>query len=736
MKRILTFLALCIVMCLHSCYDDAALWQTVNDHSTRLTQLETLCNQMNSDISSLKTLVTAIQNGGYITSVTPLVENRVEVGYMLTLSNGKTVSVYHGSQGDKGDKGNKGDQGDEGSTPNIAVKQDTDGKYYWTVDGEWLLDDKESKVQVAPEEAEDGVTPLVRIENGIWQVSYDNGTSWNDLGSAEPENPCIFKDVKYEKGILTLYFSDETMLPLSVGSAFQIVLGEYVLKGISYEVPYTIIGAIGDVEVFCLALAEFEQECWAMQVIKESAYTGKIKVDSWWDDAEYNGRAVLFALDENGTTISKTLKWTTGVFEPMFEDEYYFGPESSQFEIKFASNREWDVEVDADWLTYIKTKAVEEKTFAFAVQENTGSYRTSNIRFTSGDKIVDIPVSQKYGLNFNAVFRVDKSTNLITDATSFYIYFDSSDQQCILNSEGKTLYEVLGYTSWDEFAYAYGDINNPSGDIMFSLYDLKTNISYGEDVIPTGGYLYITPEGKPRYDDGNYFAKMRWNSSYNLLSSRLYLAIDPSFECKTYSFGIVLSTPTAEARIEFNINIVPYVDPEAGMYNNPLPSGEYEFDIKDDLEIAIPYDAEARYKNESVYKIIKQTIGMTSYELYNNMSSSQSYFLLPDDSNSYKIIRLDSDANKVASYTEAAVFIHSFGLSRVYTDEFLIYRVFGVLNPDGSTYSWSQQVLEALEKGTVYKYKFVFEYTGKDQIGTYSFVFNIEAKFKKKETTL
>ena len=189
MKRILTFLALCMVMCLHSCYDDAALWQTVNDHSTRLTQLETLCNQMNSDISSLKTLVTTIQNGGYITSVTPLVENRAEVGYMLTLSNGKTVSVYHGSQGEKGDKGdqgekgdkgNKGDQGDEGSTPNIAVKQDTDSKYYWTVDGEWLLDDKGNKVQVAPEEAVDGITPLVRIENGIWQVSYDNGTSWND----------------------------------------------------------------------------------------------------------------------------------------------------------------------------------------------------------------------------------------------------------------------------------------------------------------------------------------------------------------------------------------------------------------------------------------------------------------------------------------------------------------------------------------------------------------------------
>ena len=53
-------------------YDDSALRNDLNDLENRLTILEERCKQMNTNISSLQTIITALQNNDYITSVTPI----------------------------------------------------------------------------------------------------------------------------------------------------------------------------------------------------------------------------------------------------------------------------------------------------------------------------------------------------------------------------------------------------------------------------------------------------------------------------------------------------------------------------------------------------------------------------------------------------------------------------------------------------------------------------------------
>ena len=62
MKKLFVLAALSIAAILPSCsddYDDTALRGRVDDLEDRVEQLETLCRQLNSDISSLHTLVTA-----------------------------------------------------------------------------------------------------------------------------------------------------------------------------------------------------------------------------------------------------------------------------------------------------------------------------------------------------------------------------------------------------------------------------------------------------------------------------------------------------------------------------------------------------------------------------------------------------------------------------------------------------------------------------------------------------
>ena len=166
-------------------------------------QLQKLCNQMNTNIASLQTIVGALQNNDYVQSITPLMENGKEVGYTITFTKSGAVTIYHGKDGANGNDGQNGTNGVDGHTPTIGVKQDTDGVYYWTVDGEWLLDDNGNKIKAVGKDGQDGangndgqngtngtdgITPELKIENGYWYVSYDEGATWKQLGKATGED--------------------------------------------------------------------------------------------------------------------------------------------------------------------------------------------------------------------------------------------------------------------------------------------------------------------------------------------------------------------------------------------------------------------------------------------------------------------------------------------------------------------------------------------------------------------
>ena len=199
MKKIF-YVALSLFL-LSGCYDDTRIWEELRDHEERLQKLEALCAQVNSDVASLQELVSAIETGDYITDVRPYRENGVDVGYEITFSRKKSIVIYHGRDGEDGKDGSSVSGGNL-IIPVIGVKTDTDGGKYWTVGGEWLLDDTGAKVSAvgkngedgqdgaAGEKGEDGVTPKFKIEDDYWYVSYEDGAdgSWQRLGKAVGED--------------------------------------------------------------------------------------------------------------------------------------------------------------------------------------------------------------------------------------------------------------------------------------------------------------------------------------------------------------------------------------------------------------------------------------------------------------------------------------------------------------------------------------------------------------------
>ena len=177
----------------------------VSDHEQRLSDLEEWQDQVNQNIASLQQLLNTTD---YITSVTPLVEGGEEVGYTIQFLNSDPINIYHGKKGDEGDKGEPGEQGDDGHTPQIGLTQGTDGNWYWTLDGELMLDKDNNPIRANGEDGQQGQqgqqgqpgqsgasapTPQIKLGSTIdsgaiadggtvdpdaWYLSVDGGQTW------------------------------------------------------------------------------------------------------------------------------------------------------------------------------------------------------------------------------------------------------------------------------------------------------------------------------------------------------------------------------------------------------------------------------------------------------------------------------------------------------------------------------------------------------------------------------
>ena len=199
MKRFLLSVVLATSLAFTSCqFDDSDIWdkfgeveESIRDHEERISALEELCKQMNTNIEALQTLVEALEKRDYVTNVSEVRNNGVVIGYTISFAYSGDITIYHGQNGKDGTNGT------DGYTPQIGVMQDADGIYYWTLDGEWLLDDNGNKIKANATDGKDGqngsngtdgITPLLKIENDYWFVSYDNGVTWVQLGKATGED--------------------------------------------------------------------------------------------------------------------------------------------------------------------------------------------------------------------------------------------------------------------------------------------------------------------------------------------------------------------------------------------------------------------------------------------------------------------------------------------------------------------------------------------------------------------
>ena len=137
--------------------------------------------QMNQGLVTLRGIVSEMAAKGYIVDVQEI-DDPERGGYTLVF---RTVNLDADGKISSEDtysinllSGVDGKNGEDAQPFVVSVKQDEeDGRWYWysVQDGDWLRSADGNRFLV---DGTDGKTPQLKVVEGFWQISWDNGETW------------------------------------------------------------------------------------------------------------------------------------------------------------------------------------------------------------------------------------------------------------------------------------------------------------------------------------------------------------------------------------------------------------------------------------------------------------------------------------------------------------------------------------------------------------------------------
>ena len=367
---------------------------------------------MNTNISSLQKIVDALQDNLSISKV-----EQISDGYIIHFSDGSTATIKNGKNSE--------------DAPIIGVKKDTDGIYYWTLDGEWLTDEKGNKVKAQGtdgkdgvdgedgndgvdgedgvdgtngKDGKDGITPQLKIENGRWMLSMDNGKTWTDIGQAtgadgkdgedgedgtdgedgvdgKDGTNGIFKSVREDDDNVYFTLEDDSVItiPKSDNSKFAIAFDTTDIAilngGESKTISYTITDATENTVVKAIA-----QDEWKVKVNATSTDKGTITITA--PNPIVESEILVFANDGSYHTVMVSLNCMQGQIN-IADNSIDATPAGGTQEIKLTTNLDYTVEIPDDaqsWLSLApETRALREDIIAFNISANEGIQRFATV---------------------------------------------------------------------------------------------------------------------------------------------------------------------------------------------------------------------------------------------------------------------------------------------------------------------------------------------------------------------
>ena len=468
MKKVL-FLVLSLMTFVACEYDDTPIWEQLNDHKTRIENLESICNQMNTNISSMQAILEALQMNDYISSITPIMEGDAVIGYTINFVKSGAVTIYHGEDGENGRDGQNGKDGADGNdgvdgkdgqdgqngidgvdgkdgadvkdgqdgkdgvdgadghSPVIGVKKDSDGYYYWTIDGDWLLDENGDKIKAVGTDGKDGsdgkdsIAPKLKIEEGFWYVSYDNGQTWDKLYKAVGDNgkngDPFFESVTISEDVVSFVLANGQTFDVPVYQQIKITFDvkdneTVVAAGETIIINYTLQNTTETTVVSASSDGNYK-----VKIKPNGSTSGSIYVEC--PDQYVDGYINIIVSDGYGYSYLHVISFFEKKMSLNKGYEYSVSAEGGNVEIPLSTNFDYRVKIGSDaksWVNVVETKTAQRQGYIqLAVSRNDAMSARKGTLSVYAQNNPDEPYCQIVINQASAVFSIDK-TSFVADA--------------------------------------------------------------------------------------------------------------------------------------------------------------------------------------------------------------------------------------------------------------------------------------------------------------------------------
>ncbi|MBP9987035.1 MAG: hypothetical protein KBT44_03820, partial [Bacteroidales bacterium] len=258
-----------LVMC--ACTD----YQTqIDTLKSQIEELLSASGALSAQASSLDEVIAALKNDAEAVSFSPISNGGGVTGYSITFKDGGSLTLYN-------------------QPCNVTIEKDG-ADYYWKADGEWLTSSDGGRIKVSPESS----VPQFKIEDSILKVSFDNGTSYSEVGETGKRYVESISDSE-DAVTITLAGGRTITIPKNADAAMMRVAADLenlpVRAGASTTIRYTVENATGNTTLYAVA-----DGGWRAEVTAVSATEGSIRFTAPEDGSTAN--VTLMLSDNSGST--------------------------------------------------------------------------------------------------------------------------------------------------------------------------------------------------------------------------------------------------------------------------------------------------------------------------------------------------------------------------------------------------------------------------------------------------
>lgn len=398
-----------------SCTDNTALQEKVDELDSRLARVEETIRNLNGEVARIQEIVNKLSSGYVVTSC-----EKTTDGYRITFSDKSYIDISNGKDGE------------DAKSPEIGVRQDTDGNWYWTLGGAWLTDAAGRRVKA---NGDDAVAPTVKVQDGYWWLSTDGGASWSRLAPYYDPAATVIKSVDAESDPLciTITLSDGTVIILprrqELAIAFDSDTVAAFAPGETRSLGFTLTGGTEKNVVKAIG-----QGGWIASVTMESSSRGVLSVTA--PDPIVTCEVVVIASDGYGYTVIGSLDLEEGVVR-FITTGISIGGDGGSVELEVEANADYTVIPDVDWVTVTQTRSIRKEVLVFNVSGNYSTERFCTVSLVAGGEVRSTAVIAQDAAFFEDGFGVSSPEGKVC------VYDRSTDLTGLHDEDGKTWSRIL-----------------------------------------------------------------------------------------------------------------------------------------------------------------------------------------------------------------------------------------------------------------------------------------------------